>query len=83
MGGALRGWRSRLWATLGLFVGGSLLLGTFLATLANRWPWYYSLATALTIALSIPIATVVIWISWGRTVRQRVRQWFSGPCEMD
>jgi hypothetical protein len=72
----VRGWRSRLWATLGLFAGGCAGIVVYLALWAGRFAWYQNLLVVITIALAVPCAVVWMWFAWVSKVRRRSRQWF-------
>jgi MFS family permease len=71
-----RGWRARVVATIGLFVGGLTAILLYLAFLASRWAWYQNLTIVLAVLLVVPTIVFLMWLSWGISVARRVRSGF-------
>ena len=72
----VRGWRARVVATVGIFVGGLTAILLYVAFLASRWAWYLNLTIVLAVVLAVPTIVFVMWLSWGISVARRVRAGF-------
>lgn len=66
------GLKARVFATIGLLVGGLCWVFLYLAFLAGRFPWYQNLAIVLVSFLVVPAVIVVMWIYWGMGLGRRL-----------
>jgi len=71
-----RGLRRRLFATVGLLVGGLVWVILYLAFLAGRFAWYQNLAVVLVSFLVVPAVVVAMWIAWGLSLGRRLHRTF-------
>jgi len=64
-----------------MFASGSAGLVLYLALWAGRFTWFEDLLVVISIALAVPCAVILLWVSWASRLRRRAGQWFEEPFE--
>jgi len=63
--------RLRIAASAALVTGGVVFVLLYLAFFASRYAWYQNLAVVFSATLIVPVAVVVLWITWGLGIARK------------